>query len=79
MTGKPRPDYIGNQYAVRANPTKWAQYKRMQKLCPPGPCVVCGSLLQSVIHHKDHDVTNTVTENLERMCRSHHASHHHGS
>lgn len=68
----------GNQRAVRENPTKWAHYKRMQKMCPPGPCVKCGSLLNSVIHHKDHDHTNTVPGNLERLCRKHHIEEHRG-
>lgn len=75
--GKPRPDMLGNQRAFKATgETVWAHYKRMQKLCPKGPCVVCGSTEQSVIHHKDHDPKNTVAENLERMCRSCHMKHH---
>jgi hypothetical protein len=76
--GKPRPDAIGNQWASRGeNAGKWAHYKRMQKLCPPGPCVECGSREQSIIHHVDHDPKNTVPDNLVRMCRPCHARHHH--
>ncbi len=77
--GKSRPEMHGNQYAFRGpKATKWAHYKRMQKLCPPGPCVECGETNQTVIHHKDHNPLNTVAENLERMCRPCHARHHHG-
>jgi 5-methylcytosine-specific restriction endonuclease McrA len=78
FTGKPRPSARGNRWAYRGESAgKWAHYKRMQKLCPPGPCVECGSTEQSVIHHRDHDHTNTVPENLVRMCRPCHARHHH--
>jgi len=74
--GVARPDAIGNQWASKGNAaTKWAHYKRMQKLCKPGPCVVCGDV-GDVIHHKDHNPLNTVPENLERQCRACHAKHH---
>lgn len=74
--GSKRPDAVGNKWALRENPTKWAHYKRMQKMCAPGPCVKCGIPRNSVIHHKDHDHTNTVPENLERLCRKHHIEEH---
>lgn len=76
--GKEKPHARGNKWAFRgASVSKWAQYKRMQKLCPPGPCVECGSTEMSIIHHVDHDAMNTVPSNLIRMCRSCHARHHH--
>lgn len=75
--GKPNPIAAGNQWAFRGDKaTKWAHYKRMQKLCPPGPCVQCGGTKQTVIHHRDHNPLYTVAENLERMCRPCHARHH---
>jgi len=75
--GKSRSDLIGNQHAFKeANATTWAQYKRMQRLCSPGPCSECGSIKDSVIHHKDHNPSNTTPENLVRMCRACHMKHH---
>lgn len=76
-SGKPRPDMIGNQHSFRGNEaTTWAHYKRMQKLCPPAPCIYCGSLGNNIIHHIDHNPKNTVSDNLIRICRSCHINHH---
>jgi 5-methylcytosine-specific restriction endonuclease McrA len=75
--GKPRPYMLGNQYSFRGEQaTTWAQYKRMQRLCSEGPCTVCGSTDNSVIHHKDHNPHNTISENLTRMCRACHLEEH---
>lgn len=76
FTGKQRPSLRDNKFAFKAaGETKWAHYKRMQALCPKGPCVECGAE-KAVIHHKDHNPFNTVRENLERLCRACHARHH---
>lgn len=39
-------------------------------------CFRCGATDQLVIHHKDHNHTNNVPENLEVMCSPCHTSHH---
>ena len=76
--GRAAPHAVGNKWNFKGDAAgTWAHYKRMQKLCPPGPCVKCGSVAQSVIHHKDHNPRNTVPDNLERRCRACHAAHHH--
>lgn len=75
--GVPRPYARGNKWSWKGDRAGvWAHYKRMQALVPRGPCEVCGSMKQSVIHHKDHDPKNTTRENLMRMCRACHARHH---
>jgi hypothetical protein len=76
MTGVPKPANKGNTWALKATgETKWAHYKRMQKLCPKGPCIQCGAD-KTIIHHKDHNPFHTVSDNLERLCRPCHARHH---
>lgn len=75
--GKEKPHALGNKWSFKGELAgKWAHYKRMQKLCPPGSCSVCGSPKLSIIHHIDHNPFNTVADNLIRMCRPCHAKHH---
>lgn len=55
--------------------SKWAFYKRANKLKEPGPCERCEKAGQ-VVHHIDHNPRNNSLENLERLCRACHARHH---
>lgn len=72
----PPPVHHGNRYAFKGEAvTVWAQYKRMQHLCPAGPCEGCGAAGR-VIHHRDHNPRNTVPDNLARLCRGCHINHH---
>src|SRR5574343_425411 len=42
-------------------------------------CEVCGARSNLHAHHADHDVTNNAPENLQTLCGSCHATHHHST
>lgn len=42
-------------------------------------CEVCDRTHYLAAHHIDHDRTNNTAENIETLCASCHAKHHHGT
>ena len=59
-------------------PTKAALHKRAQRAFAAKECNRCGSIDGLVRHHVDHNPANNVESNIEVLCRSCHAKHHHG-
>lgn len=51
-------------------------HRRARRICPPGPCVFCGSPDAKDVDHIDGDFTNNDPANLRRFCRSCHMSRH---
>lgn len=68
-TGEAHHSWKGDEVGV------WGLRRRAQKMFPPGPCRVCGET--GVRHHIDGDPSNNVAENIEYLCRAHHAALHH--
>ena len=55
-----------------------AVYQLIKTLVPTGPCEECGSIGCDV-HHKDENIYNNNSGNLERLCRDCHRDRHGGS
>lgn len=59
-----------------SNPSWMTAHYHARKISPPGPCIKCGFMGQTDVHHKDGDWQNNSPENLERLCRSCHIREH---
>lgn len=72
------PRMIGNQHAFKGDAAgPMAMRMRAQRMFPLGPeCERCGGPPE-VRHHRDEDPAHNVAENIETLCRTCHAKHHH--
>jgi hypothetical protein len=76
--GLARTDVRGNKYAFMGDDAGGLAFRvRARKICPAGPCAVCGAFGE-IVHHVDHNYKNNDPSNLQRMCRPCHGRHHHG-
>lgn len=65
-TGKTRTD----------SPSWMTAHYRARKICPPGPCEICGNKNATEVHHKNGDWRDNNPTNLIRLCRSCHLKQH---
>lgn len=61
----------------KQNPSWMTAHYHARKICPPGPCAICGASGSTDVHHKNGDWTDNRPENLIRLCRSCHLKAHH--
>ena len=52
-----------------------AAHWRARKICPPGPCEMCGNP-KAEVHHVNEDWQDNTPSNLQRLCRSCHMKVH---
>lgn len=63
---------------TRTDTPSWmTAHYHARKICPPGPCEVCGKEEATDVHHKNGNWRDNSPENLIRICRSCHIKQHH--
>lgn len=76
---KPGVGSGGNQEGVRNSQYKngWTSYRKKPfDTGKPKLCERCGSSKYLLVHHIDHDRSNSSIENLEVLCKKCHQEHH---
>lgn len=58
------------------NPSWMTAHYHARKICPPGPCTVCGKEGRTDVHHRNGDWQDNRPENLMRLCRGCHLRAH---
>ena len=64
------------QRPKKVNPSWMTAHYHARKICPPGPCEICGADVPTEVHHKNGNWQDNSPTNLIRVCRSCHLKQH---